>query len=201
MNHKAEIINLKRNIIIYKDMKKIRVKRIFTLTLLFLLPLSLLMTFKFSGNSDLSTFALTCVNPIYSPYNENGNIVFTSTGKYFFENSNVEFIIPAVEKSAVVENGKIKVKMSENTIILAPANGIVIEIGKNENMRFIKLAHANDYFTVIENIDICGVKEGFAVKQGKQIGIAKSDITMKIYKNKQQITKLNINENQEIICG
>jgi len=95
MYHNIEITNLKERKIIYRNARKIRLRNLSLMVCMLVIPLSLLLGFSITNFGSLKDTIAVMNNPIYPPYSETGNIIFTNGQSYFIENDEtLEFVVP-----------------------------------------------------------------------------------------------------------
>lgn len=161
---KLEIINLYKHNIVYKNIKNINIK-----SCLLSLLLCVVAIFSFcylaNVNNDVKS-SISAFNPISELYRD---IEVAS----FVSGASVNFIVPVKTEKYVVNFDNIEFEITSSIVIYSPANGVVEEIGNyNHNAKFIKIKHADNLFSIINNVDIVGVKVGDIVKQGKTLATA-----------------------------
>lgn len=199
MYHNIEITNLKERKIIYKSARKIRLRNLSLMVCILVIPLSLMLGFSLTNYGSLKDTIAVMNNPIYPPYSETGNIIFTNGQSYFIENDeNLEFVSPVKSYQYSIENNTIKFTVYSNTIVNAIEEGIVIDCGTNkEGVKFIKIMHPNKIESTLLNIETIGVKVGDAVVKGKEIATVKEsdNLFLKMLRNNKPVQDIKINNN------
>lgn len=181
--NKIRIIALYKHNVVYRNVKKRNIS-----TLIFSFSLVLILFCLLSGfkNSTVFSQCITALNPINELYRD----VQVAT---FVYSENTNFIVPV--KSINVENSdsSIVFTVGESIMIIAPASGEIIDIGKGEN-KYIKIKHSDSLYSIISGIEISGVKEKQFVKQGKEIATAKpnSKVKLELIKDGKKIQGLYI---------
>lgn len=201
MYHNLEVINLKERKIIYKNAKKIRIRN-FTIMICFLIfPLSLIMGFSIADYASFKDTIAVFTNPIYPPYSETGNIVFTNGQSYYIEDKDdLEFISPVKSYETEIVDNKITFTVYSNGIINAAEQGIVTDCGTDKNgVKFIKITHPNSITTTYLNLTNIGVKVGDAVLKGKEIGTIKENEKLLLIINQDNDIVKNITINNNVI--
>lgn len=134
-------------------------------------------------------------SPVNSLYNDNSDIIFTNNKIY-------DFVLPINGSIVSVQNdGNIMFDVVKSIMVMASEDGVVFQISSTlDGIKFIKIKHGDQLFSVIENVDIIGVSEGDIVKRGQDIATAKvgSSVTMRIIKNDIQITNITVNKSKII---
>ena len=91
--------------------------------------------------------------------------------------------------------------VNNSIMVKATEGGVVEEVGTTlDGVKYIKLKHALDVHSVVENLDIVGVAEGDIIKKGQDIATAKvgESIVLKLYLGDSQITNIKINQSKII---
>lgn len=200
MGNKVQILSVKQNRIIHKVRKK---------TLRFVTPICLSIVVGFVAFFSLNNASISQIcnnmcyvyNPVNTLYNDNGNIIFTSIN--VVNKGNLDFVLPV--SGAIVEvggNGNIMLTISKSIMVKACENGVIDEVGTTiDGIKYIKIMHTIDMFSLIENLDVVGVVEGDTVKRGQDIATAKegSVVTLKLFNNGEQCSNIKINQSK-IVC-
>ena len=171
------IINLYKHNIVHKNIKKINQKN-FILSLIMFVVITGSLLYLTRVNSYVNDL-VTNANPISELYREVDYLSFVDA-------SSTNIIAPIKTDETTQNSNNIEFKVVASIMIYAPANGVVVGINNGHN-KSIKIRHASDLYSIIENVDIVGVKVGDVVKQGKEIATAKIGSKIKLmieYKNK-----------------
>ena len=104
MHHKVEIISLKKNEFIYKKINKKRRALVYSFALIGVLSL-LTITGKVFLTKAEDQVLMSALNPIYSPYVQTGNTVFTNA--YQLESKELNFVAPVNFKDYEIYNNEI----------------------------------------------------------------------------------------------
>jgi len=138
-------------------------------------------------------------NPVNSLYNDTSNVIFTSSAMTL-EKDSLDFIIPI--KGSLIDidsDGTISFAVDKSIMVMSPESGVVDEISiSNDGIKYIKIRHTLEMYTIIQNLDIVGVSVGEAVKKGQDIAIAKegSIVKMQILENNIPLIQLKINQSK-----
>lgn len=199
MYHNLEIINLKQRKIIYKNARKIRIKNLTMMICILVFPLSLMLGLSIADYASFKDTIAVFNNPIYPPYSETGNIIFTNGQAYYIEDKeNLEFISPVKSYESEIDSNQITFTVYSNGIIIASEQGIVTDCGTNENgIKFIKITHPNNIITTYLNLENIGVKVGDAVIKGKEIATINENekLLLIITQDKNPVKNITINDN------
>lgn len=171
------IINLYKHNIVHKNIKKINQKN-FILSLIMFVVITGSLLYLTRVNSYVNDL-VTNANPISELYREVDYLSFVDV-------SSTNIIAPIKTDETTQNSNNIEFKVVASIMIYAPANGVVVGINNGHN-KSIKIRHASDLYSIIENVDIIGVKVGDVVKQGKEIATAEIGSKIKLmieYKNK-----------------
>ena len=199
MHHKVEIISLKKNEVIYKKKHK-KFNTITTICLMLSVLVVLVASGKLYLNSYDSNAIISSLNPIYSPYVETGNMIFTDSD-YDLDSKELNFVAPVNFKDYEIFENEIVFEVLGDNVIKAIEDGVVVEINStNNDVKFIKILHCDNYVSVYEGIDVCGVSVGQKIDKSARIGTAKaSEIKLSLYKDNNALLVDNIFDNQ-IVC-
>lgn len=200
MGNKVELLSIHKNEIIYRKKRK-KIKNKLLVPMLIVSPLLIIGSSKMVFNGlGLSKNILNNINPIYSPYVETSNFVFTSSD-YDLESKDLQFGLPVICESYEIYENEITFKVAENNVVSACEDGVVVEISTStDGVRYIKILHCDNYITQYENIDVVGVETGVKISKGDSLGLAKNNmIKLKIVKENQPVKIESISENQ-IVC-
>lgn len=196
---KIKVVNLYKHNIIYKDIPKIKRKQnIMSLGVFGLLMLGCLMGrySNFLGLNNFYNTVTTVMNPIQELYNDNVDIVFAGTDSVSAKD--LKIIIPVKCEKYEIKNGTLNMTVGDNIMLMAPESGVVEEIGTLfGGGKYIKLRLANNFYCIVENLDILGTKENEIVKKGQDIAtLVKGEVVkMSLYENGQKLNNINVNKN------
>ena len=79
--------------------------------------------------------------------------------------------------------------------------GIVEEVGTtNDGIKYIKIKHCLDIYSLIENVDMIGVAKGEVVKRGQDIATAKTGntVTLRLFEGDTQLTNIKVEQSKII---
>ncbi|MBE5738218.1 MAG: hypothetical protein E7354_00580 [Clostridiales bacterium] len=192
----VQVLSVKKNEIIIKRPGRHRYSML-TVSLA-IIVLSVIML----SSESLSTIASSMVyvyNPVNSLYNDTSNVIFTSSAMTL-EKDSLDFIIPI--KGSLIDidsDGTISFAVDKSIMVMSPESGVVDEISiSNDGIKYIKIRHTLEMYTIIQNLDIVGVSVGEAVKKGQDIAIAKegSIVKMQILENNIPLIQLKINQSK-----
>jgi hypothetical protein len=194
----AQIVSVKRNMI-----RKISVKKRYSLFLsLCAMSIVVIVTiFSLGGTNikQLSNYMSYVFDPVNSLYNDNSSVVFTSS---MVSKDKLNFVLPIVgANSTIDELGNIQLKVNDSIMVKAIEGGIVEEVGvSNDGIKYIRILHTVNICSVIENLDVVGVKDGQVIKIGQDIATAKlgSIVTLRLFENNTQITDIKLNQSKII---
>lgn len=193
---KVKVLSIKKNVI------KVKVR---TAKMSLLVPLCVATTIMFmllfslgDGNiKEVGSNMAYIYNPVNSLYNDNSGIVFASA---MIDRESVDFVLPMSGTVAEVgENGDIYLVVNNSIMVKSCESGVVDEVGVSlDGVKYIKIRHCLDMYSIIENVNIVGVAEGNIVKRGQDIATAieGEKITLKIYLQDCQISNIKINQSK-----
>lgn len=197
MSKNVKMISLTKNEIVIKyKKKKINYLTISSIGCTFII---LLLIFLCHFNESFSKKVLTVYNPVNSLYSDNSDIVFTSSVITF---DKLEFTIPIVGGSIEIFDNSLQFTIGNSIMIRSIESGVVVDSGQTmEGIKYIKIKHTNNVFSIIENVDIIGVSEFESVKRGQDIatGINGDIVTLKIFKDDIQVPIIKVSQSK-IIC-
>lgn len=203
--YNLKVVNIKQNIYLYKTLKhKKQNKKIYGTIFMFALCLCsifLLKTINLTSINQVLNTATYIVNPINPLYFDMGNIVFTNGYNVIrLDDEDVDFICPVSYSNYTLNSESVEFEVGTNPILKACGNGVVSDIFyESNNVKCVKIKHANNTFSIIKNIDVLGIHLGALVKQGQTIGTVKlnSKVTLIIEVNGEN-KPLSINK--EKVC-
>lgn len=178
---KLNIVALYKHNIVYKNVRKNNIKMFAVSIACMLVGIISLMILNINNSGTVMT-----VNPINELYRD----VQVAT---FVNGENVNFILPVKSDKVENLNSSIKINVGDSIMVIAPANGEIMEVGEGQN-KYIKIKHSNNLYSVVGGVNICGVKQGQLVKQGKEIATAKSGscVEISLYENGKQVSGLYV---------
>ena len=185
---KIEIINLYKHNVVYRNIKNFHKKQ-----LLISAILCIVSVFGFSYlsfvNSDVKN-AVGVFNPISELYRDVETASFVSVGSG-------NFIVPIKTEKYTINSNSVDFEVGASIMVYASADGIVEEIGGNASGgKYIKIKHADKLYSIINNVDIVGVKVKDVVKQGKTLATAKVGdvVNFSIIQDGKNVVGLYINK-------
>jgi len=193
---KVIILNVHKNEISIRIKKK--KKSYWTLSVFFIMAFFLSFAF---GTGEIKHFGYSMsqiYNPVSSLYNDNSDVIFTNgtiTGEV------LGFYVPVIGNYELAEDGTITFLITNSIMIKASESGVVDGVGvTNNGIKYIKIKHSEDVFSLIENVDIVGIETGEIVKRGQDIATAKegSKVYFQLFKDNMKISNLKI-ESTKII--
>ncbi len=199
MNGRIQVVNLYKHNIVYKNIHNRALKQTLASIGVFVFLFGGIMVSKYSSSLNLGSYYDTVaavINPIEKLYNDTGNIIFASTNTVSAKD--LKIIVPIKCEKLEIKNGTINMTVGDSIMLSAPENGVVEQIGTLLNGRkFIKISLANNFYCVIENVDVVGVKEGEIVKKGKDIAtLLKGEVVkMDLFENDHKLTNISVNKN------
>lgn len=197
MRNKVQILAIKKNII------NIKVK---SSKQQFLIPLCLasiaifMLCFSVGGTSlkEVGSSIAYIYNPVNSLYSDNSSIVFASVG--LIDKESLDFTLPMSGCVVdVLEHGDISLLVNNSIMVKATESGVVEDVGITlDGVKYIKIKHSVDMSSVVENVDIVGVKKGDIVKRGQDIATAKTGekVVLKLFMLDNQISKIKLNQSK-----
>ena len=200
MGNKVQILSVKQNRIIHK-VRKQKLKLVTPVCLSIIVGIVTFFSLNNASISKICNNMCYVYNPVNTLYNDNGNIIFTSIN--IVNKGNLDFVLPV--SGAIVEvggNGNIMLTISKSIMVKSCENGVIDEVGTSiDGIKYIKILHTVDMYSIIENLDVVGVVEGETVKRGQDIATAKdgSVVTLRIFNNGEQCSNIKINQSK-IIC-
>lgn len=162
---KLEIVNLYKHNIVYKNIKNLHKKQ-----MIISLIVCIISVFSFCYlsvvNNDIKK-SVGVFNPISELYRDVETASFVSAGT-------INFIVPIKTEKYNINLNSIDFEVGASIVVCAPADGIVAEICDNKDgKKCIKIKHGEKLNSVINNVEIVGVKVNDFVKQGKTLATAK----------------------------
>jgi len=189
MERRVSILSVKKNEITIKIKKK---RPYFAYS--FVIILAFLLCFTF-GTSELKSIGISMsqiYNPVSSLYNDNSDVVFTSGSL-----NDLSFAVPLMGANyEISSDGTIEFEVIKSIMVKSCEAGVVEDIGvTNNGIKYIKIKHTEEIWSLIENVDIVGVQENDIVKRGQDVATAKekSKVYFQLYKDNVKITNIKIN--------
>ena len=163
-----------------------------------LLSFVLVFSFGDSGIRSMGVSMSKIYNPVNSLYSDNSDIVFTNGT---LSGENLSFFVPVVGNYEIIGDGTVVFTIKNSIMVKSSESGIVKEIGiSNNGVKYIKIKHSENIWSLIENLDIVGVTENQVVKRGQDIATARvgESVRFLLFKNNNQISNIKI-ENTKIV--
>jgi hypothetical protein len=196
----AQILSLKK-IQIIKHVKKRRYKVLTPLCSVVIVCLITLFTLGGTRLSNICNSMCYIYNPVNSLYSDNSNIIFT--GVNVLTKESLDFVIPITSgESSVDEFGNVMIVVKNSIMVKSIESGVVEDVGVTlDGVKYIKILHAIDTHSLLENLSFVGVKKGDIIKKGQDIATAKEGdrVTLKLYDGEMQIKNLKVHQSK-IIC-
>lgn len=192
MRKKVVVLSLTKNEIIIKRPKnKINITHIgMYVSMVIILCVMSVVSFGLVDKGDVAQV----FNPVNSLYNDNSDVIFTngSVGKK-------EFALPIL--GSVIENNgyQLDFVVAKSIMVMSPGGGIISECGQSINgVKYIKINHGNDIYSVIENVDIVGVEKGDVVKGGMDIATGKvgQTVSLRFYEGDVQVNGIKVEQSK-----
>ncbi len=199
--HKAEITKVYPNSTKYKIAKHVRAKA-YSFLLLLLVPVLAVGCLRLSSEDTLKAInqsVCNIYNPIYSPYVETGQIVFT--WNYDYNNLDLGFAMPINSSNISIDSdGTVSAVVKESIMVKSVADGVVDNISDINDIKIVKIMYGKDIYVEYINLDVVGVCVGNAVTKNQEIGTAKlgETVQFKAYFGGKQVKNLKI-ENNKIV--
>lgn len=192
MRKKVVVLSLTRNEIVIKcHKKKFNISNVgmYVSAVVIFCVMSIVSLGVINKDSVTQVF-----NPVNSLYNDNSDVIFTN-GTI----ANNDFSLPIL--GSVIENNddEICFVVAKSIMVMAPSGGVVSECGQTLNgIKYIKIKHSNNIYSVIENVDIIGVEVSDIVKKGTDIATAKVGdiVVLKFFENDIQVSGLTITQSK-----
>jgi hypothetical protein len=193
----VEILSIKRNEITYKTARS-GVK--FIIPICIIIVIGFVSFFSINGASITQICNSMCYiyNPVNTLYGDTGNIIFTSL--YSISKESLDFTLPVVSaKVQLSTNGDVEMIVGDSIMVKATESGVVEDVGVTlDGIKYIRISHSLDVDSVVENLDIIGVKIGDIVKKGQDIATAKegSVVRLKLYDMDTQTINIKIDKSK-----
>lgn len=199
MGSRAEILSIKKNIIVNRNRKKNKSVVTMSICSFIIVTTLLCMSIESVGITQIASSMCHIYNPVNSLYNDNSSLVFANAG---LTTNNTDFTLPIVSrKYEILVNGDIAIEVIDSIMVKALESGVVEDIGvSNDGIKYIRIMHTVDCYTIIENVDIIGVIKYEKVKKGQEIATANlgDKITVKIFYCGSKVTNIKINQSKII---
>lgn len=184
---RANIINLYKHNIIHRNIKNKQRKDFYFAFSIFAVVL-FLSSYLYFVNESVEK-SVEVVNPISELYRDVEVASFVNGGV-------VNIILPIKSSKCEVMDNVINITVTDSIMVYAPASGVVESVDDLNGKKTIKIKHSETLATVVENIDIVGVKVGDVVKQGKEIATASTGMIVKLYviENNKVVNNLSLNK-------
>ena len=196
MERKAEILSLKKNDIILK--RKKQKNNLATYSFIFIALFLLCFATNNSYFGVLKESVVKVCNPVSSLYNDNSEVIFTSSNNS--EKDTLNLVLPIKASNyEIMADGTIEFVVGNSIMVTSCESGIVLDVGNSlDGKKFIKINHSNNVVTLIENVDMVGVKIGDVLKSGQDVATAKcgDKIYLKIFQNDIQLSNLKISKSK-----
>ena len=159
-----------------------------------------MLCFSFGGEGvQQVASSMACIyNPVNSLYSDNSSIIFTSG--MLIEKDSLDFVLPISGAIVSVEsNGNIVLIPSNSIMVKSTEGGVVDCVGTTlDGIKYIKIRHSQDVYSVIENVDVVGVKQNDIVKKGQDIAtaITGDQIVLRLYHQDNQVTNIKLNQSK-----
>lgn len=193
---KVQILSIKQNTI------RVKVKSAKTSILVpFCMATTIMFMILFSlGDGNIKQVGSNMAyiySPVNSLYSDNSGVAFASA---MLDRESVDFVLPMGGTVAQVEdNGDITLVVNGSIMVKSCESGVVSEVGTTlDGVKYIKILHALDIYSVVENVNIVGVAKGDIVKKGQDIATAQEGeiITLKLFSQGSQITNIKVNQSK-----
>lgn len=188
---RVAILGVKKNEIIVNVYKKHTTMH-WSLHILVIVVFLMIFTMGNSGIKSVGVTMSNIYNPVSSLYNDNSDVVFTNG---ILSGENLNFYVPIVADYEIMNDGTIVFEISKSIMIKAPEIGVVEKIGvTNNGVKYIKIKHSENIWSLIENVDIVGVSQNEVLTRGKDIATAKVGeiVYFQIFKDNVKINNLKI---------
>ena len=188
MERKVTILSIKKNEITIKIKKK-HPHIMYSCLIIF----AFLLCFTF-GSRELKNIGASMsqiYNPVSSLYNDNSDVVFTNSSI-----TELNFVVPLMGANyEIASDGTIEFEVKNSIMVKACESGVIDDIGiTNNGVKYIKIKHTEEIFSLIENVDIVGVQKNDIVKRGQDISTAKenSKVYFQLFNGDTKITNIKI---------
>jgi len=186
---KVEVVNIYKHNIVYRNIKKINSKNLVA-SIAICLTIILSFCYMYNINNKVQD-SIKVFNPISELYRN------VETASFVNNIGSINFIAPIKTENYKINSHSIEFVVEDSCVVCSPERGVVCEIGNYNNAsKYIKLQHSNNLFSIIKNINVVGVKEGYNVKQGEVIATVKEKeiIIFEIEVDKKVVGNLYFNK-------
>ncbi|MBQ9792109.1 MAG: hypothetical protein IJW28_05990 [Clostridia bacterium] len=204
MISKAQVVGVYK-INYYKNtesiVKKNSVKKISFILISFALILVMGVGIINNEHIDLINNIAYIFNPITSLYSDKNDLQFTWSENYV-DDSSVKYTLPLLSNDIKIVDGNVIIKSMSNAIIKPIEKGVVIEKSEDlQGVRYVKIKHSENTFSIIENLDVITVNELDLVDKNTILGTSKinENIILSIYHNNEKIKDISLNKNMVIV--
>lgn len=177
---KLNIVSFYKHNIVYKNIKHKNIKTfLYSLVSMIIVGTSF---FAVLSAGDFKNVAQT-VNPINELYHDVQVATFVSSDV-------VNFILPVKSSEIENKNDELVISVGDSIMVIAPAGGKIVEAGN----KVIKIRHTDSVYSLVSGVNVCGVKVGENVKQGKEIATALQGdkVTISIWENNKKVSGLYV---------
>lgn len=187
---RVSILSVKKNEITINVRKKSKVRLNFSIFVI----LAITIVFGISSG-ELKTIGVSMsniYNPVSSLYNDNSDVVFTNG---LLSSENLNFYVPIVGNYELLNDGTIVFTVANSIMVKSPEAGVIKDVGiTNNGIKYVKIKHSESIWSLIENVDIVGVKENEIVSRGKDIATAKVGdcVYFQLFENDIKISNIKI---------
>ena len=185
--NKVILLNVKKNEIVIKVKKK---RHYFSWSILPIIAIMFCLSLNFFGMQELGLNMSKIFNPVNSLYSDNSDVIFTGGNL-----SGMDFSVPLLGANYNIDNGTIYFEVKSSIMVKSCGSGIVSEVGStNDGVKYIKIMHSENIWSLYENVDILGVQKDQIVKKGQDIATAKVGeiVSFQMFNNDSKINiKIN----------
>lgn len=193
---RVQILSIKENTIRVK-VKSARNSILVPLCLSTTIMFMLLFSFGGSNIKEVGSNMAYLYSPLNSLYNDSSSVAFASA---MLDKENVDFVLPMGGTVAQVgENGDICLVVNNSIMVKSCESGVVEDVGITlDGVKYIKIMHTMDIYSIVENVNIVGVAKGDIVKKGQDIATALEGetITLRLFNKGSQINNIKINQSK-----
>lgn len=141
------------------------------------------------------------ISPITSLYSDKNDLQFTWSDSFVVEDG-YEFYLPLMSNNIKIVDGNIIIQASLSTIIKPIESGVIESIGDSiDGVRYIKIKHSENLYSIIENIDIISVHTGDYVTRDTIVGTSNinDSIICSLYKDDSRLKNISIYKNKILV--
>lgn len=193
---KVKILSIKKNVINIK-VRSTKLSMLVPLCMATTIMFMLLFSLGDGNIKQVGSNMAYIYSPVNSLYNDNSGIAFASA---MLDRESVDFVLPMSGTMAEIgDNGDIYLWVNNSIMVKSCESGVVDDIGVSlDGIKYIKIRHCLDMYSIVENVNIVGVAEGDIVKKGQDIATAVEGerITLKLYSQDKQISNIKINQSK-----